>query len=209
MKTLVALLFLSSIGCAQSSIERVMEKSDAKVVKIGIVGEKSRGICSGAIIDDNGLVLTCAHCFAHPGIKKVFVKTEEGIAYRARLIGLDKNRDLAVILPETGGIVFPYFHLGDTPKKGQQVISFGSPETLQGTDSVGYVENFGVLEEKGLFIIHSAFINPGSSGGPLVNLKGELIGVNEAVLMANPFLPAQALYIAIDITTIHAFLGGK
>jgi len=207
-KKLLFFLLLATTACA-TQIERVIQKTDPKVVKIGIVGEKGAGTCSGAVIAEDGLTLTCAHCFDHPNIKKVFIKSAKGEVYTASLVKIDFKKDLALIVPNEIAD-FPYFQYGIEPKKGQQVLSFGSPLGLQGNDSVGWVTDFingNSIAGKGRYIIHSAFINPGNSGGPLVDLKGRLIGINEATVGYGFFQEAQGFFVAIDIQTIKEFVG--
>jgi serine protease Do len=205
-------------------IERVINASEPKVVKIGIVFDRTKGVCSGSFITPEGVVLTCAHCFQQGDgvkVKKVFIKTSDGTVYNGKLIKLDEEKDLALvelglrdgylpfIVPGGGSEPepFPYFRLGETPKIGQQVISMGSPLGIQHTAGVGYVAN--LLERTYKFILHSAFVNPGNSGGPLVNLKGELIGVNEAMLSIDPFNLAHGLYLAVSAGTVKNFLNER
>ena len=189
-----------------ASLIAVIAHTEDKVVKIGIVAtvdDKTRsGVCSGALISSDGLVLTCAHCFGHGDIKKVFIKRHSGEVYAGTLLIKDVDSDLALVKIEGKG--FPYFQMGTETVKGQQVIAFGSPLGIQRTVSVGYVEN--LLDEGYLFIIHGAAVNPGNSGGPLVDLSGKLVGINQAMIMANPFVPANGLYVAISVDTIERFM---
>ena len=188
-------------------IEKVIKSSEPKVVKIGIVFDKTKGVCSGSFITPEGVVLTCAHCFEQGDgvkIKKVFIKTSDGKVYQAAGAIVNQKMDLAIVAVDLGGRKVPYFRLGDEPRIGQQVISMGSPLGIQHTVGVGYVSN--LLEHTYKFILHSAFVNPGNSGGPLVNLKGELIGVNEAMLSIDPFTLAHGLYLAVSADTVKEFL---
>jgi len=203
MTKLTAMAVLLPVAFFSTRIERVIKVTDPKVVKIGIVGKKEAGVCSGAVIDPEGTVLTCAHCFDHKGIQKVFIKSAKGEVYTASLLKIDFSKDLALIRANEL-TDFPYFAAGDEPKKGQQVLSFGSPLGLQSTDTIGWVDN--LLNKDGHFIVHSAFISPGNSGGPLVDLHGRLIGINEATLMYGFFQAAQGMFIAIDIQTVKDFL---
>lgn len=202
--TLFFILFITT-GCYGSSVESVVKKSEDKVVKIGIVGEKGEGIGSGAVISSDGAVITCDHLFWHP-YNKIFVKTSDGTVYNGVIEKESKIKDLALVRIQFTEKFphFKHFLFGKDAKKGQQVVSFGSPLGLQGTISVGWIEN--ILEKTDLLLIHSAFVNPGNSGGPLVDLHGRLVGVNEAVLMQNFFFPAQGLYIAISVETVKEFL---
>lgn len=222
--------FLAVTSCAKSP-EQIYEKNKDKVVKIGMVDDKGgHGSCSGAFIDKYGTVLTCAHCFSHQGIVKIFVKTEDETVYNAIVIKKDKEKDLALVsvigvdgnfpwdyagISFGSGIApsnFPFFNFFRKPlKRGQQVLLFGSPLGIQHSMAVGYVENFkeeiGGMEHH--IVINSAAINPGNSGGPLVDLHGNLIGIGEGSIMANPFVPADGLGFAIDVTTIKSFLEEK
>lgn len=187
-----------------STIEDVIGQSKDKVVKVGVVFKKGGGTGSGAFIARYGLVLTCAHVVSDENLRKVFVKLEDGSVYRAEVVRLDKVRDLALLYPIGLHKDVPYFKFGRSVHIGQQVLSFGSPLGLQGTISVGWIEN--ITWFKHTVIFHSAFINPGSSGGPLVNLKGELVGVNFGIAMLNFFQLANGLYEATDIETVKSFL---
>ena len=191
----------------EPSVEKVIARSEPKVVKIGIVMDKGGGVCSGAIISKSGIVLTCAHCFEHGTVKKVFIKTSDGRIMLAQPLMIDGKKDLALIAPLHYSGAFSYFHFGHKPVVGQQVISMGSPLGIAHTATVGWVSNLSRIA----YVYHSAFINPGNSGGPLLDLHGNIIGVNEATISYG-FLglhDAGGLYIAISLDTIHKFLGGK
>lgn len=184
-----------------ADLEKVIKETDPKVVKIGIVTSKSEGVCSGSFISSTGIVLTCAQCFAHGDIKKVFIKTSDGRAFPAAPLLIDGERDLALVVPDGTG-PFPYFRFGPEPEKGQQVISFGSPLGIQGVSTIGWVDK---VVKQAKIILHSAFISPGNSGGPLVDMKGRLIGVNEAMIGYGTQI-AQGMYVAIDIISVKEFL---
>jgi S1-C subfamily serine protease len=203
MKKLLFLLLLSGCVSAQD-FTRLVKDTEPKVVKIGIVTEEVAGTCSGAIISSDGLVLTCAHCFlGHGRVKKIFVKTAKGEVDPGAVLIISAKLDLALVVTDNLG-PFPFFKFGPEPEIGQEVFSFGSPLGIQHTFAVGYVANR--LENKGVYLIHSAFINPGNSGGPLVDYKGRLVGINEATINVNIFQEAQGLFIAIDQETIRQFL---
>ena len=182
--------------------EKVIDQSQSKVVKLGMVSADRGGICSGAFISENGLILTCAHCLMHH-YTKLFVKLDNGTVYPGEAVILDTDKDLALvkIIAHT-----PYFKIGKQARAGEEVIAFGSPYNIRRTVSIGYVENilFGTTTR----LLHSAPINPGNSDGPLVNMRGELVGVNEGVIMANPLASANGLFVAINEDEIQRFLRG-
>ncbi len=187
MKTLLALL-LSTFTFA-SRLENIIQVSEPKVVKIGIVMDHAQGVCSGSFVSKEGIVLTCAHCFNHEGIKKVFIKTSDGIVYPAIPVFIDFDKDVAMIAPLfDAGHSFPYFQFGEKPQVGQQVISMGSPLGIQGVAGVGYIEKISKAK-----MLHSAPISPGNSGGPLIDLKGRIVGINEGI-----FTEGNSLFIAIN-----------
>lgn len=204
-RLLLGCLFLSQLGCA-TSLERLVERSQDKVVKIGVVlADGHGGSGSGVFIDSRGTVLTCAHVVDHIAVTKIFVKLEDGKFYYGVITKLDKKRDLALVKVELTHT--PYVKLGPPVIRGQQVLAFGSPLGLVHSTSIGYVEN---LIKRGLtYIVHGANILPGSSGGPLLDTKGRLVGINEAMLMLNPLVPAPGYYIAIDVEEIESFLRSK
>ena len=204
---MIILGLLTANACAKETpIEKVIRVSEPKVVKIGIVSHRGSGVCSGAIISKTGIILTCAHCFDHKGIEKVFIKTSDGKVMPAQLLMIDMKKDLALIAPMHYSGVFPYFRPGHKPVVGQQVISMGSPLGIAHTATVGWVSNLSEIA----YVYHSAFISPGNSGGPLLDLRGDIIGINEASI-GYGFLglsEAVGLYIAISLDTIQKFLEG-
>lgn len=202
-KALALLIALPLLVLGAYTTERlgrfnVVQESQPKVVKIGIVANPGHWIGSGAFITKDGLILTCAHLFGRPG--KVFVKTASGQVYLAHIVRVDHKVDLAVIKIDVPAAV-PYFQLGSEPYIGQPVLAFGSPLNIQGTVSFGYVEN----KSEG-YTIQGCPTNPGNSGGPLVDYQGRLIGVNVAVLLLNPFQVAQGLSLAVPVEIIRDFV---
>jgi serine protease Do len=220
------LLFVPMFACAMSP-EKVVVKDKDKVVKLGMVlSDHRQGVCSGAFIDKEGDVLTCAHCVSDDKITKVFIKTDDGTVYVGAIGVVDKRLDLALVRPlwkdgdspfvlENGQINlvipqynFPYFKIGKPLVRGQEVVLFGSPLGLQHTVSVGWVENF-TDDIEGVphgVVIQSAATNPGNSGGPLVDLSGRLVGVGEGTIMENPFEPAAGMGFAVGLEHIKDFL---
>jgi S1-C subfamily serine protease len=176
-KKLVVLLLTPALGCAVS-IESLVRKTDPKVVKIGVVLADGRhGSGSGVFIDSVGTVLTCAHVVSHTSLVKLFVKKDDEKVGTGFVIKIDVKRDLALIATDFKKT--PYVKLGRPAVRGQQVVLFGSPLGIQRTITVGWIENI-LDEDKSIphtIVLQSAATNPGNSGGPLVNLKGRLVGL--------------------------------
>lgn len=140
---------------------------------------------SGFLIEPSGVVLTNWHVVDRAEKVSVIVNGREG-RYDAEVVGTDKQTDVAVLrlVPRAGEPPFPSAKLGDSDKLavGEWVIAIGNPYGLEGSVSLGIVSAKGrdlraeqVLND---FIQTDAMIDHGSSGGPLINLRGEVVGIN-------------------------------
>ncbi len=146
------------------------------------------GTGSGAVLDKQGHIVTNFHVV--DGARSLEVALPDQTKYRARFVGADRDNDLAVIrLVEAPQERLHPVPLGDstTLKVGQKVLAIGNPFRLQNTLTVGVVSSIGrqIRTESGLIddvIQTDAAINPGSSGGPLLNTAGELIGINTSII---------------------------
>ncbi len=141
-----------------------------------------KGLGSGFLISPDGYIVTNNHVIE--GAKKVTVKLMDGREFKAKIIGADKKSDLALLKIEAKGL--PYLRWGDSAKikVGEWVLAIGNPLGLDYTVTAGIISAKGrqlPLSEYEDFIQTDAAINRGNSGGPLVNLKGEVIGVNSAI----------------------------
>jgi len=144
--------------------------------------EKSSG--SGVIVSSSGRVLTNFHVIE--GATDVTLVLSDQRTVNASVVGSDPRTDVAV-LQIAGSGVYPSLELGDSSKVqvGHLVVAVGNPFEFQSTVTVGVVSAVG---RRGLsrreiqdYIQTDAAVNPGNSGGPLVNLKGEIIGINTAI----------------------------
>ena len=144
----------------------------------------SQSLGSGVIVDaDRGFVLTNNHVIA--GADDISVTLSDGRSFRAEVIGLDPDTDLAMIrIPAEGLAALP---LADSNqlRVGDFVVAVGNPFGLGQTVTSGIVSALGRAGFRGLeyqnFIQTDASINPGNSGGALINLRGELVGINSAI----------------------------
>ena len=160
--------------------------------------EQSQG--SGFIFED-GLVMTNAHVVN--GSEKLVVGLSNGTKYKGKLIGQDLLTDLAVIKLEGKG-PWPKAILGDSSKieVGDWAIAVGNPFGLENTVTLGIISNLnrnvsqlGIYDKKFELIQTDAAINPGNSGGPLLNSKGDVIGINTLIRSS----PGAGLSFAIPI----------
>lgn len=151
----------------------------------GIPGQPREGVGSGVIVDaERGFVITNNHVIA--GADQIQVALQNGRRMSAKVIGTDPPSDLAVIQLQNKSSLQAAV-LGDSAalRVGEWVLAIGSPFGLDSTVTAGIISAKG-RAEMGVadfedFIQTDAAINPGNSGGPLVNTKGELIGINTAI----------------------------
>ena len=146
--------------------------------------DAERSLGSGVIVDPKGFILTNDHVIDQAN--KIQVALDgDSTHYTARVVGTDKDTDLAVIKIDVGHEL-PVAKLGnsDGVQVGDWVLAFGSPFGLNSTMTAGIVsarDRSNVGHQFQRFIQTDAAINPGNSGGPLVNMAGEVIGVNTAI----------------------------
>jgi serine protease Do len=146
--------------------------------------QQQRSLGSGVIVDPSGIVLTNAHVVERA--TDIEAVTADGKKHKAKLVGVDRRTDLAVLRLQGGG-PFPAATLGDSDriKVGDWVLAIGSPFGLQQTVTAGIISAKGRSIGQGPFddfLQTDAAINPGNSGGPLVNMSGEVVGINSAIL---------------------------
>lgn len=142
--------------------------------------EVQRGIGSGFIISQDGYVLTNTHVV--DGASEVYVKLTDKREFKAKVIGADKRSDVAVLKIEGGKL--PRLTIGDSDKikVGEWVMAIGSPFDLDNTVTAGIVSAKARDTGEYLPLIQTdVAVNPGNSGGPLINMRGEVIGINSQI----------------------------
>jgi len=149
------------------------------------------GSGSGVIISADGYIITNNHVV--DGADKVNITLNDKRSYTAQVVGTDPTTDLALLKVNEKGLPFMTFGNSDEVKTGQWVLAVGNPFNLTSTVTAGIVSakgrNINILENNpkaGKFAVESfiqtdAAVNPGNSGGALVNTKGEMVGINTAI----------------------------
>jgi serine protease Do len=200
---------LHSVSAAVESLTARVAPSVVKILVTGygpvsdngrmdtaLIG-RQRSIGSGVILDPNGYIITNAHVVN--GAQRVRVALYSGTSAKsllqlatgersrtleARIVGVDKVTDLAVLKVEEKNL--PALAIASYAKlrQGQMVLAFGTPEGLENTVTMGVVSS--VLrqldpDQSMVYIQTDAAINPGNSGGPLVDVDGNLVGINSAI----------------------------
>jgi serine protease Do len=194
------------------SIEALVRRVSPSVVQIVVTGygsteESDRGqadvvigrqraIGSGVIVDPEGYIVTNAHVLNGAQEINVVVPSAgtaagppdadaRGQTYRAQLIGVSREVDLAVLKIEAHGLAALSIRASVVPRQGEMVFAFGSPEGLRNTVTMGVVSS--VVRQPDpdsplVYVQTDAPINPGNSGGPLVDADGGLVGINTFIL---------------------------
>ena len=193
------------------SIEALVQRVSPAVVQIIVTGYGSteqngsgqtsvvigrqRAIGSGLIVDSEGYILTNAHVlngaekievFVPPmpfaeGASPISEEPAQGKSYDARVVGITREIDLAVIKIEAHALPALPIPKPTLPKQGEMVFAFGSPEGLRNTVTMGVVSAVARQPDPDsplVYIQTDTPINPGNSGGPLVNADGQLVGIN-------------------------------
>jgi len=160
----------------------------------------TRGVGSGFIVSADGVILTNAHVV--DGADEVTVKLTDKREFTAKVLGVDKTTDIAVL--KIAARDLPYVRIGDpkTTKVGEWVVAIGQPFGFENTVTAGIVS----AKSRSLpgdsyvpFIQTDAAVNPGNSGGPLFNLKGEVIGVNSQIFSRSGGFQGLAFAVPIDV----------
>ncbi len=145
--------------------------------------QREESLGSGVILASDGIILTNNHVV--DGASDIKVTLSNNKEYKAKVIGTDSKSDLAVLKIDAAGL--PVLPIGDSSKLqvGDIVFAIGEPFGLRGTATMGIVSATGRgnqgIEQIGDFIQTDAAINPGNSGGAMINIHGDLVGINTAI----------------------------
>jgi len=199
-------------------VSRTVKMVSPSVVKIDVIHNSENsparsfsskavtGSGSGFVYTPDGFILTNSHVVS--AAQSIEVCFTDGKKLKARLIGDDPHTDLAVV--KVDGFQLPYAHLGDSSRLsvGQLVVAIGNPFGFECTVTSGIVSALGrsIRSNSGRLIDQviqtDAALNPGNSGGPLVNSRAQVIGVNTAIIR-----PAQGICFAVPSNTAQWVAG--
>jgi len=162
----------------EKNIIEVYEKTLPSIVSIEANIDKGTSGGTGCVVSKDGIILTSSHVIEHA--KDIQVITHSGKNYSATVLAILKNKnDLALIKIDTKeNLQLAKFGNSDEVKVGQRVLTIGCPFGFKDTLTTGIVSRIDYERNK---IQTDAAINPGCSGGPLLNLKGEIIGINQSI----------------------------
>lgn len=193
-----------------NAVVHAVEKAGPAVVSISVKKRRwlnQGGSGSGFVFTPDGFILTNSHVVS--GADDLTVQFKDGDSYEAELVGNDPDTDLAVLRIHREEQT--HLELGDSSalKVGQLAIAIGNPYGFQHSVTTGVISALGrSLEAKNGRLIHDviqtdAALNPGNSGGPLVDSNARVVGLNTAII-----LPAQGIAFSVGVNTAH-FVAGQ
>jgi serine protease Do len=156
-----------------------------------------RGVGSGFFISADGHLLTNHHVVE--GATDIFVTLTDGREFKAKVVGSDQRTDVALLKIDAKGMATLPIGNAKTLKKGQWVMAIGSPFGLESTVTAGIISALGRETGDYLpFIQTDVAVNPGNSGGPLLNLEGQVVGINAQIVSRSGGFMGISLAIPID-----------
>lgn len=207
----------ASAAQGEPGLADLIQRVAPSVVRIeALAGFGSAGVGSGFVIDSDGYIVTNNHVIAvGSGVARTITVTlSDGSVHRAEVVGRDPRSDLAVLKIDAKGLpALPLAKLDDV-RVGDPVIAIGYPLDLDRGEGAGFTVTHGIVSQKNRAIAElgilgavqtDAPINHGNSGGPLVNLRGEVVGVNTS-LAADQTTGgvAQGIGFAVGSDTVRA-----
>lgn len=212
MKKILVLILILSCQCSfafdreEHSIISLYKKINPAIVCIDSQINKGMSCGTGCIIDKSGIILTSAHVIETG--KNIVVTMSNGQNYDAKVLKrFDEDEDI-VLLKITVANELKTVKFGDSEKikVGQKVLAIGNPFGFTGTLTQGIISRIDYAKNR---IQTDAAINPGSSGGPLLNKKGEIIGINQAIFNPDNNISNIGIGFAIPINVVKDYLKDK
>lgn len=190
----------AAIQQPESSVEKIFNEYVDSIVTISALGKKESRFGSGFIVDEDGLIVTNAHLAG--SAKKIVVKLRKSAMYhQARLVAIDRGKDIAVLKIDVPNLKPVKLGSSNKVQIGERVVTIGNPLGLESAVSDGLISSWRTVKG-GLKVLQiSVPLSQGSSGGPLFNLKGEVIGVT-----TGSYLKGQNLNFAVPSNNVKPLL---
>lgn len=199
----IFILPVSAIELKHINVPDLYEKINPAIVSVDSHLKDGISCGTGCIISSNGIILTSAHILEDGN--DIIVTMSNGEDYKARIIKkLGENKDIALLK-----ISVPYelktVKLGNSEKikVGDSVLAIGNPFGFNGTLTQGIISRIDYIKNR---IQTDAAINPGSSGGPLLNAHGEIIGINQAIYNPDNNISNIGIGFATPVNLIKEYL---
>lgn len=201
--TLIADLATNSVVHIRSSYNASIKSNGFYQYKQG----PSQSSGSGVIVSDDGYIVTNNHVVE--GAEEVVVVLNDNRSFEAKVVGTDPTTDLALIKIESASLPFMAYGDSDEVKVGQWVLAVGNPFNLTSTVTAGIISakarNIGILRDETnniqveSFLQTDAVVNPGNSGGALIDISGRLIGINSAIASPTGSYAGYAFAIPVNL----------
>jgi S1-C subfamily serine protease len=188
------MVYAEDIAQLEQTLQDVAQHSIPRTVLLNVAVGEQKGAGSGAIVSEDGYILTCTHVIEVG--QDIEVVTSDGTTYKGTVVGRNVRQDYSLVKIEAQGL--PFFEIGDsnTVAPGDWVVALGHPggpyPDVQPAFAAGKVRGLDAKLPVGMMskyynhaIITDAPIFAGDSGGPLVDLDGKLVGINGAIVMIN------------------------
>jgi len=212
MKNFLVLILIFVCPCSfafdkeEHTIISLYKKINPAIVCIDSQINKGMSCGTGCIIDKSGIILTSAHVIEAG--KNIVVTMSNGQNYDAKILKrFDENEDIVLLkISVAGELKTVKFGDSEKIKVGQKVLAIGNPFGFTGTLTQGIISRIDYAKNR---IQTDAAINPGSSGGPLLNKRGEIIGINQAIFNPDNNISNIGIGFAIPINVIKDYLKDK
>ena len=190
----------------EHAIITLYKKINPAIVCIDSQIKRGMSCGTGCIIDKSGLILTSAHVIESG--KNIVVTMSNGQNYDASVVKrFSENEDIVLLkIPVSEELKTVKFGDSEKIKVGQKVLAIGNPFGFNGTLTQGIISRIDYAKNR---IQTDAAINPGSSGGPLLNKKGEVIGINQAIFNPDNNISNIGIGFAIPINAVKEYLKEK
>jgi serine protease Do len=173
--------------------------------------QPQQGYGSGFIVTSDGYIATNNHVVEDAASDGIEVQINEKARYKAKLIGTDPSTDLAVIKIDAKDLPVAVLGNSDSVHIGEWVLAIGNPLGLNSTVTAGIISAIGrniriIQDNYGIenFIQTDAAVNPGNSGGPLVNMSGEVVGINSAIATTNQRYQGYSFAVPVNLFKVVA-----